>query len=116
MSNYPKPALFNIIDSLILPFKLLIDFEVPFLAKLIPILIFVSYLVFPFDVVSDFLPIVGAIDDLAVLSACSYLLIKLTPEKVLKKYTNPSEEIIVEPKPEPKKISNPKKSEKKSDQ
>ncbi|HPN67837.1 MAG TPA: DUF1232 domain-containing protein [bacterium] len=108
MSNYQKPAIINFIDSIILPLKLLIDWEVPFAAKIIPITIFVIYLLLPIDFISDFIPIVGTIDDIAVLSACCYLMVRLTPNHIVQKYLTDNHETIVEPKKKTKQIPPPR--------
>ena len=81
-----KPQIIKTIEDFILPLRLLIDKEVPWSAKLIPAGIFLLYWIIPLDFVSDFIPIVGAVDDLAVFTFCTYLLVRLTPALVLKKY------------------------------
>lgn len=82
-----KPQLIQAMESIILPLKLYFDKDVPFSAKLFPTLIFITYLLVPIDFIADFLPIAGSIDDLAVFTACAYLLVKLTPEEILQKYS-----------------------------
>lgn len=87
MNEIDKPPFVKTFESLILPLRLYIDLEVPIMAKIVPTVLFIIYLVLPFDLISDFIPIAGAIDDLAVLTACSYLLVKLTPPEIIQKYT-----------------------------
>lgn len=96
-----KPQLIQAIESIILPLKLYFDKDVPFSAKLFPTLIFITYLLVPIDFIADFLPIAGSIDDLAVFTACAYLLVKLTPDDILEKYSQPK---TTDTQPETKKI------------
>lgn len=85
-STIPKPPIIQTLESLSLPFKLLIDWEVPWYAKFVPISLFIVYLFLPIDLITDFIPVVGLFDDAAAFAGCSYLLIKLTPTKILNKY------------------------------
>lgn len=82
----PKPPFIQTIESLALPFKLYFDWEVPFQAKFFPTLIFLLYLVFPLDFITDYIPAIGLVDDAAVFSGCAYLLVRLTPPQILAKY------------------------------
>lgn len=86
MKEIEKPPFVTTFESLLLPIKLFFNLEVPFIAKLIPTTLFIIYLVLPFDLIADFIPIAGTIDDLAVLTACAYLLVKLTPKEIVDKY------------------------------
>ncbi len=94
----PKPPIIQTLESLALPFKLYFDWDVPFKAKFIPTLIFFLYLVLPLDFITDYIPVIGLIDDAAVFSGCAYLLVRLTPPHVLAKYfpndQQPSDKII----------------------
>lgn len=85
-----KPSFIQTIESLILPLRLYFDWDVPFMTKLIPTVIFLLYLFIPTDIIIDYIPAFGIVDDAAVLTGCSYLLVKMTPEKVLQKYYPPS--------------------------
>ncbi|MFA4930387.1 MAG: DUF1232 domain-containing protein [Patescibacteria group bacterium] len=100
MNSHPpvKPQFIQFFESLALPIKLLFDKEVPWLAKLLPITAFILYLILPFDFITDYIPVLGSIDDAAVLTGCAYLIVKLTPESVLKKYYQPpqTEEKIID--------------------
>ncbi len=112
MNKIDKPQFVESFESFMLPFRLLFDWDVPFFSKFVPSLIFVSYLVFPLDFISDLLPIVGIIDDLAILTLCAYLLVRLTPDEIVQKYTKETEkettpedkkEILIESKTKSKK-------------
>jgi uncharacterized membrane protein YkvA (DUF1232 family) len=81
-----KPQIIRTVEDFILPLRLLIDMEVPFFTKFIPIAIFFIYLIIPSEIVLNFVPIIGAIDDLAIITICAYLLVRLTPPAILAKY------------------------------
>ncbi|HHU0079759.1 TPA: YkvA family protein [Legionella pneumophila] len=58
-----------------------LDPRTPWLAKFI-ILIVVAYAISPIDLIPDFIPILGYIDDLILLPLGIYLAIKLVPKEV----------------------------------
>ncbi len=58
--------------------ELLRDPEVPIVAKAV-IAVLVGYLALPFDLIPDFIPVVGQLDDLLVLTAAIALLIATIP-------------------------------------
>lgn len=47
--------------------RLFLDPRVPVAYKVLPLAIMAGYLVFPLDIVPDFVPVLGQLDDLAVL-------------------------------------------------
>lgn len=62
--------------------RLATDRRTPHSAKaLIPAL--VAYLVFPIDIIPDFIPVLGHLDDVIVLLAGVWLLVRLIPPQVL---------------------------------
>ena len=63
--------------------RLLKDHRMPWYFKLIP-LATVAYLAIPFDIIPDFIPIVGYLDDVAVVLISLVLIIKLTPKGAVK--------------------------------
>lgn len=81
-----KPPIVQTFESLTLPFKLLLDKDVPWKAKIVPVGLFIIYLFFPVDMIPDFLPVLGLADDLAVFTACAYLIVYMTPSIVIDKY------------------------------
>ncbi len=97
MNIVPKPPFIQTLESLALPFKLYFDWEVPFRAKFFPTLIFILYLILPLDFITDYIPVLGLIDDAAVFSGCAYLLIKLTPPDILAKYLHQEEKSETKP-------------------
>lgn len=62
--------------------RLMVDRRVPFRLKLL-LPAAVIYIISPWDVVPDFLPFLGRIDDLLALAAAGLLLILLAPRDVL---------------------------------
>ena len=58
------------------------DERTPWLARLL-IGTAVSYLLLPFDLIPDAIPILGQLDDLLIVPALIYLGLKLIPENVL---------------------------------
>lgn len=70
----------NEILALGLAFK---DKRTPLLAKIL-VGLTVSYAVSPIDIIPDFIPILGYLDDLIILPALIALSIKLVPKEVLK--------------------------------
>ena len=62
--------------------RLMMDRRVPFRLKLL-LPAAVAYIISPIDVVPDFLPFLGRIDDLLALAAAGLLLILLAPRDVL---------------------------------
>jgi uncharacterized membrane protein YkvA (DUF1232 family) len=71
------------INQLKLIFRLMGDRRVNFLAKLIPIGAF-AYLFFPADLVPNVvLPVIGVLDDAAILWLGSYVFVELCPPEVV---------------------------------
>lgn len=56
--------------------------ETPWLAKLCFGLA-IGYLLLPFDLIPDFIPVLGQLDDLLVVPLLIYIAMKLTPNKVV---------------------------------
>lgn len=74
----------NVLNQLKLIFRLMGDSRVNFLAKLIPIGALI-YLVSPIDAVS--IPVIGAVDDAALLWLGSYIFTELCPPDVVAEHT-----------------------------
>ena len=62
--------------------RLMMDRRVPFRLKLL-LPVAAAYIISPIDVVPDFLPFLGRIDDLLALAVAGLLLILLAPRDVL---------------------------------
>ena len=93
-----KDFLSNLIPNVLIPdfwrdlwqkFKLVLrltrDPEVPLYLKALPFLVG-AYLVSPFDIIPGFIPILGQMDDLAVLVLGLNLFIQLAPKEVVENH------------------------------
>ncbi len=58
------------------------DPRVPFFVKTLPFLL-AAYLAMPFDIIPDFIPVLGYVDDVAIVLGTLALIIKLTPRAVI---------------------------------
>ena len=56
--------------------------QIPLYVKLIPVVL-VIYLSIPFDIIPDFVPVLGYLDDVALALLALVLIIKLTPRPVV---------------------------------
>lgn len=56
--------------------------ETPFLAKIL-LGLAVGYILLPFDLIPDFIPVVGHLDDLVIVPALIYVALKLIPQGVV---------------------------------
>ena len=73
----------NVINQLKLIFRLIGDKRVNFLAKLVPLGAF-AYLLFPADLAPNIaLPVIGVLDDAAILWLGSYVFTELCPPEVV---------------------------------
>jgi uncharacterized membrane protein YkvA (DUF1232 family) len=61
---------------------MLSDERVPLPVRAIP-LVLIAYLSLPLDLVPDFVPVIGQIDDILVVAVGAGLMLRLTPVKVL---------------------------------
>jgi len=64
---------------------LLRDPEVPFYLKFLP-LAAVVYVIFPFDLITDLVPIIGQLDDMTALLVSSKVFIELAPPAVVARH------------------------------
>ncbi|MEJ8802902.1 YkvA family protein [Pontibacter sp. H249] len=74
------------------------DPRVPFAAKVV-LIVTVAYAFSPIDLIPDFIPIIGYLDDLLILPLGIWLSIKLIPPRVLEQYRKQAQEQILERKP-----------------
>lgn len=94
-SNLPKNGLNNkakqpgfwreIWQQARLVVRLVRDPEVPFYLKFLPFLA-VAYVLFPLDLISDFVPLLGQVDDGMVLLVGSKLFIELSPRTAVNRH------------------------------
>jgi len=76
------PILYIVVPFLKLVWRLLRDRRVPLFTKIIPVIAF-SYLAWPTDVIKDFIPILGHLDDLIIVSLLLLLFIAASPGQVV---------------------------------
>ena len=62
-------------------YKAYLDPRVPWYVKLL-ILLLLGYFISPIDLIPDFIPIIGYLDDLLIISLTIYLIVKLMPAEV----------------------------------
>jgi len=72
------------------------------MAKFIPTAIFLFYAILPTDFIADFIPVLGGIDDAAVLASCAYLLVQLTPVAIIRQFETGTVTEKNEQSPKPK--------------
>lgn len=72
--------------------------ETPFLAKLLAFLT-VAYALSPIDLIPDFVPVLGYLDDLIILPALVFLTCKLIPHEIFAVYQKQTEGIWQNGKP-----------------
>ena len=73
------------------------DPEMPWLAKAIALLT-VAYAVSPLDLIPDWIPVLGYLDDLLILPLLVALVIHLTPREVYLRHQEASSEWKIDPK------------------
>lgn len=77
----------NIETDIYALYKAYRDPRVPWYVKLI-ILFLLGYFISPIDIIPDFIPVVGYIDDILIISLTIYLIIKLIPSEVFEDCRN----------------------------
>lgn len=65
-----------------LALRLLRDRRVPRRARLVPLAL-VLYLMLPFDLIPDFLPVIGQLDDLLIVVLSAWVIARLVPADVI---------------------------------
>jgi len=78
--------------------------RMPRLPKILALLV-VGYFLSPIDLIPDFIPVLGYLDDLILLPVCIYFILKLIPEPILIECRAQAEVWIAEHKPTPKSIT-----------
>jgi uncharacterized membrane protein YkvA (DUF1232 family) len=68
-----------------LVFYLIQDPEVPFYLKLLPFAAII-YVIFPFDLITDLVPVIGQLDDITALLVGSKVFIELAPQAVVARH------------------------------
>jgi uncharacterized membrane protein YkvA (DUF1232 family) len=94
LSNQNDGFFKDVVFRLKLIWRLMMDKRVNVLLKLLPIGALV-YLISPFDLLPGIaLPVIGALDDAAVLWLGATLFVTLCPEEIVKEHTNALQKII----------------------
>ena len=70
-----------------LAFALIRDSRIPLVVRAIPALL-ILYLALPIDVIPDFIPVLGYVDDLLILGIGVGVLLRLTPFDVLEEHVS----------------------------
>lgn len=74
------------------------DSRMPFMAKVVAVLT-VAYAFSPIDLIPDFIPILGYLDDLLILPGGIWLSIKLIPEPLVEEYRKQARTRLIRKKP-----------------
>lgn len=61
------------------------DERTPIIAKVL-LWLALGYLLLPFDLIPDFIPVLGQLDDLIVVPGLIYLALKLIPKNIIEEY------------------------------
>ena len=85
--------LFRLISSIRLIWKLLTDSRVPFWIR-IALPLALIYVISPIDILPDFIPVMGRVDDIIAIVAGIMILLKLAPKKVVNLYKKDDKTII----------------------
>ncbi|MBC8447224.1 MAG: DUF1232 domain-containing protein [Chloroflexi bacterium] len=92
-----KSSRIDIVRHFRLVWRLLTDKRIsPWLKAVIPGLA-VAYLLLPWDLVPDFIPVLGQLDDLAVLLLGMQLFIELCPKRIVQEYLSGGQTVPAEP-------------------
>jgi uncharacterized membrane protein YkvA (DUF1232 family) len=78
--------------------------DMPWLPKLLALLV-VGYFLSPIDLIPDFIPVLGYLDELILLPISIYLILKLVPEPVLTESRAKAAMWVAEHRPTPKSIT-----------
>jgi len=65
------------------------DPRLPWAARAIPFVL-VAYLAMPFDLIPDFIPLLGQLDDLVVIALALWLLVRLVPPDLIEEHLGSS--------------------------
>jgi uncharacterized membrane protein YkvA (DUF1232 family) len=86
-ATQPKAGvLTEILRNAQLAWHLLLDRRVGLLLKLIIPGLMLGYLIFPVDLLPDFIPVLGQLDDLAVLALGIKIFIEVCPKDIVREY------------------------------
>jgi uncharacterized membrane protein YkvA (DUF1232 family) len=78
--------------------------DMPWMPKILALLV-VGYFLSPIDLIPDFIPVLGYLDDLILLPISIYLILKLVPQPVLTECRVQAEAWVAGHRPTPKSIT-----------
>ena len=78
--------MFNIRRFIPFLFEFFTTHAVPVRSKLLSIALLVGYILFPFDLIPDFLTMFGLLDDVAVLTFVMQRIVSISPQHLKEKY------------------------------
>lgn len=93
-------------DKLSLASDIFRDGRVGLLPRLVTIGL-VLYVAMPFDLIPDFIPVLGQLDDLVILGIAAWVLVRSIPPKVVEEHLKRYEFIEGEARPAEKKLQSP---------
>lgn len=76
-------------------YYILIDPATPSYFKILPIIIFIAYLVFPFDLIPDVIPFIGYVDDVVFLLIGISFVTRFIPTEILERCRRKAEEKMI---------------------
>ena len=79
-------------------FAALKDKETPIVAKMLAAIV-IAYALSPIDLIPDFIPVLGCLDDVILLPAMIALILKLIPDSVMERCCNQAEDLWKDGKP-----------------
>lgn len=68
------------------------DPRVPWYVKVLTLLV-IAYVISPIDIIPDFIPVIGLLDDVILVPVAITLIMKLMPEEVIRDYQSQQHEI-----------------------
>ena len=77
--------------------------QMPWLAKIFALLV-VGYFLSPIDLIPDFIPVLGYLDELILLPSCIYLILRMVPPAVLTEARAQATQWIATHQPRPRSI------------
>ena len=75
----------DLLNQIKLVYYLVRDRDVPIYLKVLPFL-GVLYVLFPIDIITDLIPVLGQVDDLMILTIGAKVFIEMAPAEVVAKY------------------------------
>ena len=82
MSKSPAERLKRLRRDCIAVYFAIRDPRMPFIAKMIALFV-VAYALSPVDIIPDFIPVIGYLDDLVIIPLGIWLVVKLTPGQLM---------------------------------